>query len=57
MARRRFQGTALASCRLGHGSPQSRWASMATFFRNTDDRAAQVIEAAFGSAIGERERE
>jgi integrase len=41
------------SRRLGHGSPTITLGVYGHLFSNTDDRAAQVIEAAFGSAISE----
>jgi integrase len=37
------------SRRLGHGSPTITLGVYGHLFSNTDDRAAQVIEAAFGN--------
>jgi len=39
------------SRRLGHGSPTITLSVYGHLFSNTDDRAAQVIEAAFGKAL------
>jgi len=41
------------SRRLGHGSPTITLGVYGHLFSNTDDRAAQVIEAAFGAALTE----
>lgn len=38
------------SRRLGHGSPTITLGVNGHLFSNTDDRAAQVVEAAFGRA-------
>ena len=38
------------SRRLGHGSPMITLGVYGHRFKNTDDRAVQVIEAAYGSA-------
>ena len=35
------------SCRLGHGSPTITLAVYGHLFSNTDDRAAQIMEATF----------
>jgi integrase len=41
------------SRRLGHGSPMITLGVYGHLFSNTDDRAAQVMEAAFGKALKE----
>ena len=41
------------SRRLGHGSPTITLGVYGHLFSNTDDRAAQIMEAAFGRAITE----
>ena len=38
------------SCRLGHGSPTITLGVYGHLFSNTDDRAAQIIEAAFSAS-------
>ena len=44
------------SRRLGHGSPTITLGVYGHLVANTDDRAAQLIEAAFGKALTEGER-
>ena len=39
------------SRRLGHANPTITLSVYGHLFSNTDDRAAQVIEAAFGKAL------
>lgn len=41
------------SRRLGHGSPTITLGVYGHLFANTDDRAAQIMEAAFGQALTE----
>jgi integrase len=43
------------SQRLGHGSPTITLGVYAHRFRNKDKEAAQLMEAAFGTATRERE--
>ena len=44
------------SRRLGHGSPTITLGVYGHLFSNTDERAAQIIEAAFGKTLTEREQ-
>src|SRR3974390_3566920 len=44
------------SCRLGHGSPTITIGVYGHLFSNTDERAAQMVEAAFGKTLREREK-
>jgi integrase len=44
------------SRRLGHGSPTITLEAYGHLFSNTDDRAAEIMEAAFAKARTERER-
>ena len=41
---------------IGHGSPTITLGVYGHLFSNTDERAAQIIEAAFGKTLTEREQ-
>ena len=43
------------SRRLGHGSPAITLGVYGHLFKNSDDRAAEIVEAAFAKAVGEGE--